>query len=137
MRLDVLYQFGSSEQIHFKGPEPLGADDLRILQGVVAMAGPNGLVLAKDTENSFRQQLRLFLDLKWDAIHQDVLVVKQSYRALAREIGMNPDRGDTFKTIRQSIDRLFSVSIYVKSGPIQRNYRLLSACESDDEKKSY
>lgn len=135
MRLDVVYEYGNNESIRFKGPEPLGADDLRILQGIVAMAGPNGLVLAQDSDNELGQQLRLFLDLRWDAIFQDVLVVKQSYRSLAKEIGMDPDRGDTFKTIRLSIDRLFAVSIYIKSGSVQRNYRLLSACESDDKNK--
>ncbi|GHL51109.1 hypothetical protein ECZU29_59590 [Escherichia coli] len=41
----MTYDYGDGKRIEFSGPEPLGADDLRILQGLVAMAGPNGLVL--------------------------------------------------------------------------------------------
>ena len=41
-KLDVTYDYGDGKRIEFSGPEPLGADDLRILQGLVAMAGPNG-----------------------------------------------------------------------------------------------
>lgn len=33
LKLDVTYPYGEGEQIEFSGPEPLGADDLRILQG--------------------------------------------------------------------------------------------------------
>ncbi|WP_434083959.1 replication protein C, IncQ-type [Escherichia coli] len=40
--------YGDGKRIEFSGPEPLGADDLRILQGLVAMAGPNGLCLARN-----------------------------------------------------------------------------------------
>ncbi|WP_268916240.1 replication protein C, IncQ-type, partial [Aeromonas caviae] len=35
-----VYDYGDGKRIEFSGPEPLGADDLRILQGLVAMAGP-------------------------------------------------------------------------------------------------
>ena len=37
-KLDVIYDYGDGKRIEFSGPEPLGADDLRILQGLVAMA---------------------------------------------------------------------------------------------------
>ena len=40
-KLDVTYDYGDGKRIEFSGPEPLGADDLRILQGLVAMAGPS------------------------------------------------------------------------------------------------
>src|SRR5699024_4587090 len=32
-KLDVTYDYGDGKRIEFSGPEPLGADDLRILQG--------------------------------------------------------------------------------------------------------
>ena len=102
-KLDVVYDYGDGKRIEFSGPEPLGADDLRILQGLVAMAGPSGIVLSPKPQTEGGQQLRLSLELKWEAVQQDAMVVKGSYRALAREIGYaNPD--DT-KPIRECIER--------------------------------
>ena len=60
-KLDVTYDYGDGKRIEFSGPEPLGADDLRILQGLVAMAGPNGLVLGPEPKTEGGRQLRLFL----------------------------------------------------------------------------
>lgn len=60
-KLDVTYDYGDGKRIEFSGPEPLGADDLRILQGLVAMAGPNGLVLGPEPKTEGGRQLRLIL----------------------------------------------------------------------------
>ncbi|WP_411907670.1 replication protein C, IncQ-type, partial [Salmonella enterica] len=40
--LDVTDDYGDGQRIEFSGPEALGAEDLRSLQGLVAMAGPHG-----------------------------------------------------------------------------------------------
>lgn len=32
-KLDVTYDYGDGKRIEFSGPEPLGADDLRICKG--------------------------------------------------------------------------------------------------------
>ncbi len=102
LKLDVTYNYGHGKRIEFSGPEPLGADDLRILQGLVAMAGPSGLTLSPEPETEGGQQLRIALELKWDAVQQNAMLVKGSYRALAREIGYaNPD--DT-RPIRECIE---------------------------------
>ncbi|MEF3194259.1 MAG: replication protein C [Halothiobacillaceae bacterium] len=131
LKLDVVYDYGDGRRIEFSGPEPLGADDLRILQGLAAMAGPNGLVLRSEPRTEAGRQLRLLLEPKWDAIQQDAMVVKGSYRALAREIGYaNPD--DT-KPIRESIERLWKVSIIVQDGRRRMGFRLLSEYASDEE----
>jgi hypothetical protein len=122
-KLDVVYDYGDGKRIEFSGPEPLGADDLRILQGLVAMAGPGGLVLSPEPQTEAGQQLRLFLEPKWEAVQQDAMVVKGSYRALAREIGYaNPD--DT-KPVRECIERLWKVSIIAQNG---RKRQRASAC---------
>lgn len=115
-KLDVTYDYGDGKRIEFKGPEPLGADDLRILQGLVAMAGPNGLVLSPEPKTEGGQQLRLFLEPKWEAVTADAMVVKGSYRALAREIGYAEDGGSQFKAIRECIERLWTVSIIAQNG---------------------
>lgn len=130
LKLDVTYDFGDGQRIEFSGPEPLGADDLRILQGLIAMAGPGGLVLSPEPKTEAGQQLRLFLEPKWEAVQQDALVVKGSYGALAREIGYaNPN--DT-KPIRECIERLWKVSIIAQNGKKRQGYRLLSEYASDE-----
>nr|WP_217903919.1 replication protein C, IncQ-type [Bordetella genomosp. 4] len=130
-KLDVVYDYGNGKRIEFSGPEPLGADDLRILQGLVAMAGPSGLVLSPEPQTEAGQQLRLFLEPKWEAVQQDAMVVKGSYRALAREIGYaNPD--DT-KPVRECIERLWKISIIVQNGTKRQGFRLLAEYASDEQ----
>lgn len=129
-KLDIVYDYGDGKRIEFSGPEPLGADDMRILQGLVAMAGPNGMVLSPTPQTEAGQQLRLFLEPKWEALQQDALVVKGSYRALAREIGyVNQD--DTTH-IRDCIERLWKISIIVQNGSKRQGFRVLSGYASDD-----
>lgn len=130
-KLDVIYDYGDGKRIEFSGPEPLGADDLRILQGLVAMAGPSGLVLEPEPETPGGQQLRLFLEPKWEAVKADAMVVKGSYRALAREVGYQ-EGGDQFRAIRECIERLWKVSIIAQNGRKRQGFRLLSEYASDD-----
>ena len=129
-KLDVTYDYGDGKRIEFKGPEPLGADDLRILQGLVAMAGPNGLVLGPEPKTPGAQQLRLFLEPKWEAVTADAMVVKGSYRALAREVGY-ADIEDS-RPIRECIERLWTVSIIAQNGRKRQGFRLLAEYASDE-----
>ncbi len=129
-KLDVTYQYGERLLIEFKGPEPLGADDLRVLQGLVAMAGPSGLLLSPDPKSEGGRQLRLFLEPKWEAVDQDALVVKGSYGALAREIGY-ADTDDS-RRIRECIERLWTVSIIVQIEGRRQGYRLLAEYAGDE-----
>jgi len=135
-KLDVAYDYGDGKRIEFSGPEPLGADDLRVLQGLVAMAAISGedgraLMLAKDVQSTAGQQMRVALDLKWEAVQQDAMVVRGSYRALAREIGYaNPD--DT-KLVRECIERLWKVSVIVQNGGRRQGFRILSDYASDEK----
>lgn len=129
-KLDVTYDYGDGKRIEFSGPEPLGADDLRILQGLVAMAGPSGLVLKPEPETPGAQQLRLFLEPKWEAVEADAMVMKGSYRALAREVGY-ADIEDS-RPIRECIERLWKVSIIAQNGRKRQGFRLLSEYASDE-----
>ena len=129
-KLDVTYDYGDGKRIEFSGPEPLGADDLRILQGLVAMAGPSGLVLEPEPETLGGQQLRLFLEPKWEAVTADAMVVKGSYRALAREIGYA--NIEDSKPIRDCIERLWKVSIIAQNGRKRQGFRLLAEYASDE-----
>lgn len=130
-KLDVVYDYGNGKRIEFSGPEPLGADDLRILQGLVAMAGPCGLVLSSDPQTEAGRQLRLFLEPKWEAVQQDAMVVKGSYRSLAREVGYADI--DNTRPVRDCIERLWKVSIIAQNGRKRQGFRLLSEYASDEQ----
>ena len=130
-KLDVVYDYGDGKRIEFSGPEPLGVDDLRILQGLVALAGPSGLVLSPEPQTEAGRQLRLFLEPKWEAVQQDAMVVKGSYGALAYEVGY-ANINDT-RPVRDCIERLWKVSIIVQNGKKRQGFRLLSQYTSDEK----
>ena len=130
-KLDVVYDYGNGKRIEFSGPEPLGVDDLRILQGLVAMAGPYGLVLSPDPQTKAGRQLRLFLEPKWEAVQQNAMVVKGSYGSLASEVGY-ANKNDT-ERIRDCIERLWKVSIIAQNGSKRQGFRLLSEYASDEQ----
>jgi len=61
----------------------------------------------------------------------DTLVVRDSFRRLAREIGIT-EGGAALKAIRKSVERLFGVTVFVQSGKRRVGMRLLSAYASDE-----
>ncbi|MGY4823950.1 replication protein C, IncQ-type [Stutzerimonas chloritidismutans] len=136
LKLDVTYRFGD-DVIRFWGPEPLGCDDLRVLQGLVAMSAVSGnrgrgIELRYAPESEAGQQLRKWLDLKWDAIEKVGLVAKGSFRQLACELGYAEDGGSQLKTIRDSIERLWAVSMIIERGSKREGFRILSSYASDE-----
>ena len=136
LKLDVVYQYNSGERIEFKGPEPLGADDLRVLQGLIAMGGPRGDVLGPEPKTEEGRQLRLFLEPRWGAVQDNALVVKSSFRALAKTVGYELDSGGVMDTIKRSIERLWAVSIIVEQQGRRMGFRLLSAYASENENRA-
>jgi hypothetical protein len=136
LKLDVTYIHGK-ERLEFGGKEPLGVDDMRVLQGLVAMAGPEGLML-RDGEGESAGGKQLALDL-FTPPHEilaagkkpDTLVVRDSLRRLAREVGM-AESGQSLRIIRKSVERLFGVTIFVQSGKTRFATRLLSSYASDE-----
>ncbi len=137
LKLDVTYTHGK-DSIRFWGPEPLGVDDMRVLQGLVAMAAISGesgrgILLKSESENPIGQQMRLLLDLQWDAKEQDAMIAKGSFRQLARELGYATDGGSQFKTIRDCIERLWAVSTVVERDGKRQGFRILSEYASDED----
>jgi hypothetical protein len=133
----VTYTYGK-DSIRFWGPEPLGADDLRVLQGLVAMAATSGkdgrcIILSQEPKTDAGRQLRLLLELKWDALEKNALVAKGSFGQLAREIGYSDDGGSRFKAIRESIERLWAVSVIVERDGRRQGFRILSDYASDEQ----
>lgn len=94
----------------------LGPDDLRTLQGLLALASPvdKPNMLTAESNLTHHRQLRLALNLKGTAKDDLSLVVEGSYYLLAREIGLLSDGGKTYRLLRESIDRLSAVNVLVE-----------------------
>lgn len=137
MKLDVIY-FHGADRIEFKGFEPLGADDMRVLQGLVAMSGPDGLII-QDNDELGEGPKQLMLSLFKPPVEFRIadqkpatLVLRGSFRRVAREIGMS-EGGQSLINIRKCIERLYSVTVFVESGGDRYGTRLLSSYSSNEE----
>lgn len=143
LKLDITYKYGKGKEfIRFVGFQPLGVDDMRVLQALVALAGPDGIELTEKPETKAGQELR---DQMFDVIDPDMplgsqqlknaIAVRGSYRRLAVEIGYQDiDGGAAFAHIRDCIERLWSVSIVVGDAYGKREgYRMLSRYASDEK----
>ena len=132
-KLDITYDFGNGNRIEFSGPEPLGADDLRVLQGLIAMAGPDGVKLGSMPESEIGKALRQKLELTGDAISEAAIKIEGSYKELAKEIGYKSCGGKQLQSIRKCIERLWKVSVIFQSGKKRMGFHLLSdGYKSDD-----
>ncbi len=132
LKLDVTYHYAENEQARFVGFEPLGADDMRLLQGLVALGGPKGIILTPEPTADLPKQLRLFLEPKFDAVEQDALVVRESMTKLLGEIGLT-DGGDNIKAIKASLLRMANVTVVVTKGSRQASFHLMSSAFDDED----
>jgi len=62
-KTDILYRFNKAETLRFIGFEPLGADDLRVFQGIVAFAGLEGASVGAEPEGKREAELRRQLNI--------------------------------------------------------------------------
>jgi len=111
--------------MRFVGFEPLGADDLRFLQGIVAAGGPSGLVLTAEPISETGQKLRALLRLRFEAAQHDGLVIQLTLHKLLAEVGMT-DGGENIKSLRASLLRMSNVTVLVANGQRQESYNLMS-----------
>lgn len=132
-KLDITYSFGT-ESIRIIGYEPLGADDLKLLQGIIGLAGPNGLLLSPQPETQSAQQLRLSLNPKFDAANKDTLVVKESLATLLREIGITRT-GSSIRNLKNSLTRMSNVTFIISSANKHASFHLLSFLLDENEGK--
>lgn len=131
-KLHIIYEYGEGQKIEFRGFEPLGADDLRVLQGLVALSGPEGLLLSPEPKTEEGKQLRSDLYPRWEAVRENALVIKSSHRRIAKEIGYS--NTNNFKVIRDCIDRLWAVAIIAEDNGVRRGFKLLSHYNSDEKR---
>ncbi|WP_374291729.1 replication protein C, IncQ-type [Paenirhodobacter enshiensis] len=138
LKLDITYDYGNGEKLEFWGKDPLGVFDMRVFQGLIAMAGPDGIILEnsqKADETGQNLLTRLYEpadeEVRNAVIKPRSLEVRDSLKRLAREIGA-PENGQSIKQIKHSIERLFGVTVMVRCGNKSLGSRLLSAYFSDD-----
>ena len=124
LKLDVTYNFGNGESLEFGAKEPLGVPEMRALQGLIAMAGTNSNLLTPNPISESGQRARDMLDMRFDALNANALLVKGSYRALAKCIGYS-DIENT-KRLQKSIERLWYVSVIVRKNNQHMGFRLIS-----------
>lgn len=124
-KLAVTYNYRADCTLEISGPEPLGADDLRVLQGLIALAGFSGRTLGEEPKTVEGRLLREYLQLTGLAVTRESMMVECSYRQLAREIGLT-EGGSQFERVKHCIERLWKVSIIVDDGGFRQGYRLLS-----------
>jgi hypothetical protein len=124
-KLDITYAHGPLT-LRFVGFEPLGADDMRLLQGLIALGGPRGVLLHEDPQSDIGKQLRLFLDPKLEAASSDALVVKEYIGRLMTEIGYETDGGPKRAQIIESLVRMANVTCIAKEGEREASYHLLA-----------
>ncbi|WP_425507879.1 replication protein C, IncQ-type [Thermomonas paludicola] len=123
-KLDIIHVFGE-EEMRFVGFEPLGGDDARFMQGIVASAGPEGIVLTPDPTIELSRRLRDSLDATEEALKQNVLMVKIRIRKLLTEIGMS-DGGKNKWSLKESLSRMAGVTVVVKKNSITSSCKMLS-----------
>jgi len=132
-KLHLTYEFGPKEKLEFLGFEPLGAEDLRVLQGLIAMSGKNRRIISKNSTSKPAIFLRDGLELKGYAKDASVSVAQCSFYELAKEIGYTTNSGSVLKSLKASIKRLYAVSIIVHSQNNWAGFKLLAAIKVDDK----
>jgi hypothetical protein len=114
-KLDVTYEYSNKESLRFTGFEPLGGPEMRLLQVLVAMAGPSDMVLNLDAPASPKgQQLATLLEPKEAALTDKSRVIESSMYRLLNEMGLG-DTGPNRAAVMASLYRLANVTIKVSS----------------------
>lgn len=130
-RLVIKYQHGKNT-IEFKCFDQLGADDLRVLQGLISLAGRNEqTVITPTPKTASGLALREAMEMKDDASKQNAIVVKCGYKELFNEIGLSGG-GAQIKALNKCLDRLFAVSIFSEGDGKRAGYHLLSSYSSSE-----
>jgi len=122
-KLDVTYCWGSYK-MHFVGKERLGADDMRLLQVIVALAGPIGVTLSPDPTKAIPLALRHNLAVD-DGRPLDAIMLSCSASKLLAETGMTDGGGNT-NILKASLTRMNSVTVIVTYDGAIASYKMLS-----------
>ncbi|AUH34425.1 replication protein C, IncQ-type [Paracoccus tegillarcae] len=117
LKLDVSYD-NEGRRVEFRGFEPLGAIDLKVLQALVALSGPFGNELmepagddASSPAEAFRQLYALDMDQdRSPGQRPHAVVTRATLRKVARLAGLG-EGGTSLKRVRDSIERMSCVAV--------------------------
>jgi hypothetical protein len=122
-KLDV-YHETKDYRVRFVGFEALGADDLRVLQTLVAIASKrnNRMVLTNQPETPIGQELYKLLWIKGD--HMDSVVIELSVRRILNEMGERVS-GKRASLLKNSLLRMSNVTVAVEGHRHMATFHLL------------
>lgn len=124
-KLKATYTTTSETLVEFTSFEPLGPDDLRVLVGLIAIAGLQKTDITKVQETEVANALYEDMSITTRAEDFDIRIARGSFRMLAREIGYVAS-GTNLEAIKQSIERLLKVSVLCTNGTKSQGYHLIS-----------
>ena len=136
LKLDITYTVNSKDTgtttFRFWGPEPLGATDLRVLQGLVAVA-TRQLLADGDAPGLLSDGLsqRSNLKIEGDALEHQVIAARFKLTTFARMLGYKQPGQATLTQLRNSIERLAAVTVIVEKPRFHASYHILSGFERD------
>lgn len=120
-RAEVVYEHGGC-RLHFVLPFLLGADDLRLLQVLVSLAGSARALLPAEPQTAAGRVLKDDLGAQPDV---DALTVRTRLSGVLRALD-HPDCLDSRKAVRRSLIRLASVVVIATRGSRHSSAHLLS-----------
>jgi hypothetical protein len=112
-KLDITYDYGD-EQWQFWGPEPLGADDMRLLQGILSLTGPYGVRLTPAPKSEKGKELREKLEPEYEAVNKDASVVETSFYRLLKVCGWSGDDTRKRRQVLKSLKRMSAVTVFLE-----------------------
>lgn len=125
-KLDITYEYGENTKMRFIGFEPLGVDDMRLLQAIIGMSGLSKLMIEHDNfVDGKSDQLRKLLIDNMDDHQWKSRVLETSLYGIIKTIGYE-DHGQKRKQIMQSLIRLSNVSIIYTKDKKHFSTKLLS-----------
>lgn len=130
--LDVSHKHGEKNRIRIFGPQLLGIDDMRVLQGLVGLAGLLGQTLEFKPESQLGIRLRKQLRIRGVAQTATAVSMTTTYPNLGREIGYAGfDGGRLVRQLRECVRRLAKIYVAVTTERGASSFRMLSAVEDD------
>lgn len=139
-RLHVVYG-PPEDRIEFKAPDRLGVDDMRVLQGLMALAAKQSLdydesaILIQEPGDRIGEQLALAFEATGDSVLGVGCRLRGSFATLVRAIGADAGSGTALKGIQECLRRLCAVTVFatvvdkldVRKRRITASIRLVSA----------
>ena len=133
--LDVTYTNTRGDaSVRFRGPEQLGADDLRVSQALIALAGPHdhSAVLSPEPKTPAGAAHRAALKCTGDAARLDAITIRTSRREIVRELGMawSPAQG---AQVIECLQRMATVTTQVRAGSYECGGASMLVYETDHD----